>query len=54
LTTLLRNADVPEDLREEITGHSRQRTAANYGEASSLERKLRAIEKAFSFLKAKD
>lgn len=53
LITLLRNADIPEDLREEITGHSRQRTAANYGDASSLERKRQAIEKAFGFLNKK-
>jgi len=51
LTTLLREADVPEDLREEITGHSNQKSSANYGEASSLERKSKALEKAFSFLK---
>jgi len=51
MTTLLKNANVPEDLREEITGHSRQRTSANYGEASALKRKRKALERAFSFLK---
>ena len=52
LITLMRDADVPEDLREEITGHSRQRTAANYGDASALKRKRKALERAFSFLKS--
>jgi len=50
ITTLLKNADVPQDLREEITGHSQQGTSANYGEVSSLKRKRKALERAFMFL----
>jgi integrase len=54
LTTLLKNADTPQDLREEITGHSQQATSANYGEVSSLKRKREALERAFSFLYTRD
>lgn len=45
---LLRDTDCPESLAREIMGHSEQSIAANYGRGSSLERKRRALEKAWA------
>lgn len=43
---LLRNADIPKDLSEEIGGWGTQSIGDSYGDSSSLKRKLAAIKKA--------
>lgn len=47
VTDLLRNAQVPEELRREITGGTKQYTADRYGEGQALEHKLAALTRAF-------
>jgi integrase len=45
---LLRNADIPLDLSEEIGGWGSQTIGDSYGDRSTLKRKLLALKKAFS------
>ena len=47
LTTLLRNADVTRDVKDELTGHRKQSMSDNYGEGYALNKKLDALNKAY-------
>ncbi len=47
---LLRNADVPEDLREELLGHGRQRSGDIYGLGASLRKKIDCLNQAFALI----
>ena len=50
IISLLREAGVPRDLREEITGHEGQRISDNYGERVSIKRKYSVLDGALASL----
>jgi len=50
IISLFREAGVPRDLREEITGHQGQRISDNYGEQVSIKRKYSVLEGALASL----
>jgi hypothetical protein len=47
---MLREAGIPLDLREEITGHRGQRISDNYGEQVSIKRKYTVLKSALAAL----
>ena len=48
LRDMFRNADVTKDLQDEIHGGAKQNIADTYGEGSSVDRKLKALKKAWN------
>ena len=48
LRDMFRNADITKDLQDEIHGGAKQNIADTYGEGSSVDRKLKALKKAWN------
>lgn len=54
MADLLREAEVTEDLREELLGHGRQKSADNYGLGRSLDKKLGAVRAAYGLIESSE